>query len=107
MTEEAWLPLSAHERAIIQKALTEYAGATRTEIDAIKALADKLRDAKPYPDITVGVYGGVVQWIIGNPFPIRVCDYDGDNERDWPDVDEQGQRCTLGYEQPDSSLQAR
>jgi hypothetical protein len=55
MTDAAWL--RAHQRAIIQKALTEHTGAARTEMGAIKTLADILRDAKPYPDLTAGPIG--------------------------------------------------
>ena len=45
----------------------------------------------PHPDITVGVYGGVVQWITGNPFPVRIVDYDGEHS-DLPDTDAHGDR---------------
>jgi hypothetical protein len=60
------------------------------------ALSKKIVRCMSHPDITVRASGGVVQGITGNPFPIRVCDYDGDE-----DVDEDGERCTMGFEQPD------
>lgn len=51
-----------------------------------------MSQGKAHPDITVGVYGGQVQWAVGHPFPIRIRDYDGE-EDELSDVDEQGQRC--------------
>lgn len=67
---------------------------------AIDALTAKLVHAAPYPDITVGVHGGQVQWVLGNPFPIRVLDYDNDYG-DAPDVDEDGQPCRCSIEPTD------
>ena len=55
----------------------------------------KLAQAQPHPDITIGVHGGLVQWVLGNPFPVRICDYDG---FDLPDVDERGQPCAIWFE---------
>ena len=55
----------------------------------------------PHPDITVGVHGGQVQWTLGNPFPIRVCDYDGASDEDLPDIDERGERCRMWWEPTD------
>ena len=54
----------------------------------------KLAVATDGPAITVGVHGGLVQWVIGNPFPVRICDYDGDNH-ELPCVDERDQRCNM------------
>jgi hypothetical protein len=65
----------------------------------VENLALKLALGQPHPEITIGVYGGLVQWIVGNPFPIRVCDYDG---FDLPDVDEQGRPCDIRFEQPNA-----
>jgi hypothetical protein len=107
MTDDCWLPLSGRERAIVLDALSAYGASTRSKTRAVNALSKRLREAKPYPEITIGVSGGVVQWTLGNPFPIRICDYDGDDERDWPDVDERGQPCTIAFELPDTSLQPR
>ncbi len=70
-----------------------------------QALYVKLQDSKSYPDITIGVHGGLVQWVLGNPFPIRICDYDGDG-RELPDIDERGQRCNLWFEPADASSAA-
>ena len=61
--------------------------AAPTNSAEVENLAVKLTQGQPHPDITVGVHGGLVQWIAGNPFPIRVC---GDDGFDLPDVDERG-----------------
>ena len=61
----------------------------------VENLAVKLAQAQPHPDITIGVHGGLVQWVLGNPFPVRICDYDG---FDLPDVDERGQPCAIWFE---------
>jgi hypothetical protein len=100
MTTKIWISLTPRERAILTEALAVYIGGEAAKPNAAAALIRKVAQAKPYPDITVGVYGGVVQWIMGNPFPIRVCDYDGE-EKDLPDLDGRGQRCTMGFEPPD------
>lgn len=101
MAEQVWLSLTARERSLVQKALAAYGGAA-ADRKAARALSRKLARAS-FPRITVGVHGGIVQWVIGNPFPIRVCDYDGDDEG-LPDVDERGQRCTMGFERPEQTL---
>jgi hypothetical protein len=93
MTSEIWLCLNATERALLREALSAYA--VNGDREAAKALSQKIVMSAPHPDITVRVYGGVVQGITGNPFPIRVCDYDGDE-----DMDEEGEPCTMGFEQP-------
>ena len=67
----------------------------------VEALATKLAHPAPHPQITIGVHGGQVQWALGNPFPIRVCDYDGTSDDDLPDLDEQGQRCRMWWEPAD------
>jgi hypothetical protein len=69
------------------------------EIDRLTIkLVHSVRD----PEITVGVHGGQVQWTAGNPFPIRVCDYDGASDEDLPDLDERGERCRIWWEPADS-----
>lgn len=62
----------------------------------------KLASATEGPAITIGVHGGLVQWVLGNPFPIRICDYDGD-EDELPSIDERDQRCNMWWEQPDKN----
>jgi hypothetical protein len=49
------------------------------------------------------VYGGVVQWVQGNPYPIRIIDYDGD-DNDLPDRDDEGLPCFLSYVERDPDL---
>jgi len=65
----------------------------------VKNLAVKLAQAQPHPDITIGVHGGLVQWVLGNPFPVRICDYDG---FDLPDLDERGHPCAIWFEPADA-----
>jgi hypothetical protein len=103
MASDVWLPLSADERNLLRKALASYARGGDQE--AAMALSRKIAGAAPYPDITVGVHGGLVQWTLGNPFPIRICDYDGADE-DLPDMDERGQRCAMWFEPSDDEREA-
>lgn len=103
MTSEVWLPLNADERNLLRLALASYAREGNQE-DAV-ALSRKIATAAPYPDVTVGVHGGLVQWTLGNPFPIRICDYDGD-EKDLHDMDERGQRCCMWFEPTDDEREA-
>jgi hypothetical protein len=72
----------------------------------IDELTVKIVHAARHPHITVGVHGGQVQWTLGNPFPIRVCDYDGTSDDDLPDVDERGQRCRMWWEPVDNGTTA-
>jgi hypothetical protein len=70
-----------------------------------RKLSAKLTNAVLHPEITIGVHGGQVQWIMGNPFPVRVCDYDRDR-LDLPDVDERGQCSRLWFEPSDAETQS-
>jgi hypothetical protein len=103
MTEAAWIGLSADERTLLLDALAALRRSHVHETRDIDALTVKLVHSAPHPDITVGVHGGQVQWTLGNPFPIRVCDYDGPSDDDLPDVDERGQRCRMWLEPPDDN----
>jgi hypothetical protein len=58
------------------------------------------------PQIAIGVYGGVVQWVSGNPFPIRIYDYDGD-PAELPDTDVLGAKCTAWETSPDPNWEAQ
>jgi hypothetical protein len=100
MIESVWLPLSLREKTILLDALTAIRASKRVALDEIDAITLKLVHSEPHPNITVGVQGGLVQWTLGNPFPIRVCDYDGDGD-ELPDVDERGQRCRMWFEPAD------
>ena len=101
MAETAWVGLSAQERALLLDALAILRRATPESSSDVDALTIKLVHSARHPDITVGVHGGQVQWMIGNPFPIRVCDYDGASDEDLPDIDERGQRCRMWLEPAD------
>jgi hypothetical protein len=96
MAEGVWLSLTARERVVLQQALAAYSGAQVADVAGAESLMTKLQTEERYPAITIGVYGGLVQWVMGNPFPIRICDYDGERG-DLPDIDERNQRCTIGF----------
>lgn len=102
LAKEIWISLSAREREILTKALDAYIGGEAAKPNAAAALIRKIARAKPHPEITVGVYGGQVQWSLGNPFPIRVVDYDGD-ANELPNRDEQGHPCRIWFEPPDKT----
>lgn len=106
MTKDAWVKINKQERTLLLDALAELRHEQVSNSRKIDKLAAKLVYAAPHPEITVGVHGGQVQWMIGNPFPIRVCDYDASGEEDLPDVDERGQRCRIWWE-PASNCPAR
>ena len=98
MTNTTWIELTSREKAMLLDGLAALRKSARGRKRSIDALAIKLLNALPHPEITVGVHGGQVQWTLGNPFPIRVCDYDGQSDDDLPDVDERGQRCRMWWE---------
>ena len=97
MSGRRWIGLSAGERKILLDALAALRPSGGKVSKKIDALMVKLTYSPPHPEITIGVHGGQVQWTLGNPFPVRVCDYDGDRE-ELPDVDERGQRCRIWFE---------
>jgi hypothetical protein len=103
MTEAAWIGLNAQERKLLLDALTILRRSNPNQARAIDPLTVKLVHSAPHPEITVGVHGGQVQWTLGNPFPICVCDYDGVSDEDLPDIDERGQRCRMWWEPADES----
>ncbi len=80
-------------RALVLMSQANLALNDKFPMSLTKTLA-KLAIATDGPAITVGVHGGLVQWVIGNPFPVRICDYDG-NENELPCVDERDQRCNM------------
>ena len=100
MNSHTWIGLTARERAVVLEALSSARKSKRAMTAEIDALSLRLVYSEPHPSITVGVHGGQVQWVLGNPFPIRVCDYDGDKD-DLPDVDERDQRCRMWFEPAD------
>ena len=100
MSETTWIGLTARDRNLLLDGLAALRRSHPSDHSDIDVLTLKLVHSAPYPDITVGVHGGQVQWTLGNPFPIRVCDYDGASNEDLPDVDERGQRCRVWFEGP-------
>jgi hypothetical protein len=96
MAETAWIALTSKERSILTDALAAFPGSAIHDKAEIESIVAKLRPAEAYPQITVGVHGGLVQWTLGNPFPIRICDYDG-CPQELPDIDERGQRCAMWF----------
>jgi hypothetical protein len=105
VVETAWFYLTATEKRLLLEALRSLAESRETNLRKIETLAIKISQGKAHPDITIGVYGGQVQWAVGHPFPIRIRDYDGE-EDELPDVDEQGQRCRTWFEFPDTKTDA-
>jgi hypothetical protein len=101
MIEIAWIDLSARERTLLLDALAARRRSNPDDARDIDALTIKLIHSDPHPDITVGVQGGQVQWTSGNPFPIRVCDYDAASDEELPDIDERGRRCQIWWEPAD------
>ena len=97
MSDRTWIELTRRECKTVLEALAAFRPPLGKRAKEIDALMVKLTYSPPHPEITVGVHGGQVQWTLGNPFPIRVCDYDGDRE-DLPDIDERGQRCRIWFE---------
>jgi hypothetical protein len=97
MAGQVWIALDDKERKILEQALANLRGLQSATSKHIDKLIAKLEPKKSYPDITVGVYGGLVQWVSGNPFPVRICDYDGD-KADLPDLDNNGKRCSIWFE---------
>lgn len=98
MTGMSWIGLNTRERRLLLDALTSLRRSDPKRAGTIDTLTAKLVHAAPHPSITVGVHGGQVQWTLGNPFPIRVCDYDGSSDEDLPNIDERGQRCRIWWE---------
>jgi len=103
MTSKTHILLSHHERDLILEALESMQLQLGSELSqpsnlrGVKELVEKIKRKKTYPEITVGIFGGQVQWIVGNPTPIRILDYDGD-ETELPHVDEKGQKCRIWME---------
>lgn len=89
--------LTADERDELVRALILASQSNLNLNDKFPSLTNtltKLAIATNGPAITVGVHGGLVQWVIGNPFPVRICDYDGE-QKELPYVDERDQRCNM------------
>lgn len=102
MTQKSWIGLTGCDRSLLLDSLSLLRKTLRVNPSKIDALVVKLVHSDPHPSITVGVHGGQVQWVKGNPFPVRVLDYDNDYG-DAPDLDEHGRRCRCSVEPADSS----
>jgi hypothetical protein len=98
MNKSIWIGLTARERTLVLDALAALRRLDDRRRKDIDALTVKLVHGASHPDITIGVHGGQVQWTLGNPFPNRVCDYDGASDEDLPDLDERGHRCRMWWE---------
>ena len=103
MRKNVWIPLSPIEKRLLIDALSLSRRARRASSGEIDALASKLVQAKSSPPITVRVQGGMVQCASGNPFPIRICDYDIQGQ-DHLDIDERGRLCRMSIEPPDPEV---
>ncbi len=101
MTDTTWIGLNSRERTLLLDSLAALRRSSTGDAKEVDALTIKLVHPAPHPQITVGVHGGQVQWTLGNPFPIRVCDYDGTSDEDLPDYDDRGQRCRMWWEPAD------
>jgi hypothetical protein len=99
MASEVWLGLTFGERSLLREALDHYSHSERAESDEIAAMLRKLDRAKPQPFVTVRVDGGFVEDIEGNPFPVRLYDYDVDGV-DEPDFDDEGRACVISEFEP-------
>lgn len=103
MRKDIWISLSPREKRLLIHALRSNRTAKPADSGEIDALVSKLGHAKAYPQITVGVEGGLVQWTSGNPFPIRICDYDVDGQEP-PDLDEHDEACRIWFEPADPKI---
>src|SRR5690242_2897652 len=99
MASEVWLGLNFNERALMREALIHYTTSKHAEPDEVEALLRKLNRAKPQSCVTLRVDGGFVEEIEGNPFPVRLYDYDIDGV-DEPDFDEDGRACVISEFEP-------
>lgn len=99
MASEVWLSLTANERSLLLEALTRYSGSKQAEEDELAAMRQKIERAKPQPWVTVRVGGGMVEEIAGNPFPVRLYDYDIDGVDDLG-FDEDGRACVISEFEP-------
>ena len=107
MTERFWIGLNSREQGLVVEALGALASLRNHDVADIEALAFKLSRSAPYPEITIGIRSGQVQWMRGNPFPIRICDYDAPSDDALSDIDEQGEPCDIWWEPADGGRMAR
>jgi hypothetical protein len=101
LTNGTWTYLTAGEEMLLLDALSSFRDRRRTKIAQVDALIVKLAKGALQPNITIGIHQGQVRSVRGNPFPIRICDYDG---FDLPDVDERGKPCEIWLEPADKKV---
>jgi len=106
MLGPTWISLSARERWLILYALSTIRDGDSRNGSEIDALSTKLTRAEPHPNISIGVERGQVEWVAGNPFPIRICDYDVEGD-DLVDRDERGRRCRIWLEPADGDRESK
>ena len=99
MASEVWLSLTANERSLLLEALAHYSDSRRVEENEMTAMRRKIERAKPQPWVTIRVDGGFVEEIAGNPFPVRLYDYDIDGV-DELSFDEDGRACVISEFEP-------
>jgi hypothetical protein len=106
MIGPTWIALSARERRLILRALSTIRDSDRPNRSEIDALSTKLSHAQPHPDIRIGVHRGQVDCVAGNPFPIRIYDYDVEGD-EVQDCDEQGRPCRTWLEPANDGQEAK
>lgn len=100
MTGTAWIEIAEADRALLLAGLDAIVQSSAEPSNRIQTLRELISKAKGCPDITIGVYGGQVQWVTGNPFPLEIIDYDGEPE-DFEDTDDYGHKCRRWHEPPE------
>ncbi len=104
MVRKTYLALTRAERSLLEDALLEAVALRHpASVDMIKLTRRIRRSANP--KITVAVEDGMVQRISGNPFPVRICDYDI-NGIDPECTDEFGRPCVISFAPEDESRKA-
>ena len=99
MTQRTYVWITARERALLRQALAMSIRSKHPDASEMLQLERKVRRASK-PKVSVGIEGGMVQWVSGNPFPIRICDYDIDGV--YPDfADEKMRPCVISFEPED------
>lgn len=101
MEKESWVCITPREQALLRQALARASKSKRKDAPEMMKLSRKLL-RRSVPKITVGVKGGMVYWMTGNSFPIRICDYDIDGV--YPEYkDELGRPCVISFAPEDKS----
>jgi len=102
MIETAWMELTSPRTDVLARCFVVSSCRRAPRHGRGRCADDQTCPCEPHPGITVGVHGGQVQWVKGNPFPIRVLDYDNDYG-DAPDMDERGRALPCSIEPADKN----